>query len=67
MNSTTLCVRVDESDKERFKTLADELGMNMTTVCRVLIKRFLETDGFILNRSPSNRCESANDTEEGSR
>lgn len=43
MNSTSLHIKVEPDLKEQAQNLADELGMSLSAVMKVLLKQFVRT------------------------
>src|SRR3954464_15520544 len=43
MNTTSLHIKIDPAVKERAQKIADELGLTLSSVVKVLLKQFIRT------------------------
>jgi len=43
MNTTSLHIKIDPAVKERAQKIADELGLSLSSVVKVLLKQFIRT------------------------
>lgn len=49
MNTTSLHVKIDGATKNQAQQLADELGLSLSSVVKVLLKQFIRTQKLSIN------------------
>jgi len=69
MEQSNICIRIDKNLKQQFDRLCDELGLSMTALINVFIKRTVKEQGlpFALSVSDYNKetQKTINDIEKG--